>query len=49
MLDAIKAALGKPTTSTPTDAPSLESILAEIDKILDSKLDERLGELNGGC
>ncbi|MEH2321893.1 hypothetical protein [Nostoc sp.] len=49
LLDAIKSALGKPTTSTPAAIPSLESILAEIDKIIDSKLDQRLGELNGGC
>lgn len=43
LIDAIKSALGKPAT------PSLESILAEIDKIIDAKLDLRLGELNGGC
>ncbi|MGI2908354.1 hypothetical protein [Tolypothrix sp. VBCCA 56010] len=46
LLDAIKSALGKPT-STPT--PSLESILAQIDNVIDIKLDERLGELKGGC
>ncbi|MBD2730935.1 hypothetical protein H6G96_32610 [Nostoc sp. FACHB-892] len=31
VLDAIKFALGKSTTTTPTDTPSLESIKAEID------------------
>ncbi len=44
ILDAILTALGKPTTTTPTDTPSLEAILAEVDKHLDAKLDERLGE-----
>ena len=47
LLNIIKTALGKPTTSTPT--PSLESILAELDNIIDVKLDERLGELKGAC
>jgi predicted solute-binding protein len=49
LLDVIKTALGKTTTTTPTPAPFLETILAQIDNILDIKLDERLGELNGGC
>jgi len=44
ILDAIKTALGKPTTTIPTAAPSLDAILAEVDKIIDTKLDERLGE-----
>ncbi|QFS50873.1 hypothetical protein [Nostoc sphaeroides] len=44
VIDAIKSALGKPTTTTPTETPSLEGILAEVDKHLDAKLDERLGE-----
>lgn len=39
--------MGKPTTTTPTDTPSLEAILAERDKLIDTKLDERLGELEG--
>lgn len=45
LIDAIKSALGKQATPP----PSLESILVEIDKILDAKLDQRLGELSGGC
>ncbi len=45
LLGIIKTALGKPTTPT----PSLETIMAEIDKIVDTKIDERLGELRGGC
>jgi hypothetical protein len=49
LIDAIKSALGKPATPTPTAAPSLESILAELDKRIDAKLDERLGELKGVC
>lgn len=49
LLDAIKAALGKTTSTELPSAPSLETILAEIDKILDTKLDDRLGELRGGC
>lgn len=49
LLDAIRAALGKPTTSTPTATPSLDSILAEVDNIVDRKLDQRLGELSGVC
>jgi len=44
ILEAILTALGKPTTTTPTAAPSLEAIKAEIDKLVDTKLDERLGE-----
>lgn len=44
MINAIKSALGKPTTTTPTDTPSLEAILAEVDKMIDTKLDQRLGE-----
>lgn len=47
VLDAILTALGKLTTTTPTDTPSLEAILAEVDKHLDAKLDERLGEFEG--
>ena len=46
LLEAIKSALGK-STFTPT--PSLESILAELDNVIDVKLDERLGELRGAC
>jgi hypothetical protein len=49
LIDAIKFALGKPATPAPTAVPSLELIIAEIDKIIDAKLDERLGELSGGC
>lgn len=49
LLDAIKAALGKPATPTPSAALSLESILAEVDRLIDTKLDKRLGELKGGC
>ncbi|MHC5779899.1 hypothetical protein, partial [Nostoc sp.] len=44
ILDAILTALGKPTTTTPTDTPSLEAILAEVDELIDEKLDKRLGE-----
>ncbi|MHC5717538.1 MAG: hypothetical protein ACYTX0_36895 [Nostoc sp.] len=44
VIDAILTALGKSTTTTPTDTPSLDAILAEVDKILDAKLDQRLGE-----
>ncbi|WP_341532178.1 hypothetical protein WKK05_40165 (plasmid) [Nostoc sp. UHCC 0302] len=44
VIGAILAALGKPTTTTPTDTPSLETILAEVDKHLDSKIDKRLRE-----
>lgn len=44
ILDAILTALGKPTTTTSTDTLSLEAILAEVDKLIDSKLDERLGD-----
>lgn len=49
LLDAIKTALGKPASTELTPAPSLETILAEIDNIVDRKIDERLGELRGGC
>lgn len=44
VLDAILTALGKPATTTPTDTPSLEAILVELDRIVDAKLDKRLGE-----
>lgn len=44
VLDAILTALGKPTTTTPTDTPSLEAILAEVDELIDAKIDKRLGE-----
>lgn len=49
LLGIIKTALGKPTSTEPPSVPSLETILAEIDRIIDTKLDERLGELRGGC
>ena len=49
LLGIIKTALGKPTTTMPTPAPSLETIMTEIDNIIDTKLDERLGESRGGC
>ncbi len=44
ILDAILSAVGKPTTTTPTDTAYLESIKAEIDELIDAKLDKRLGE-----
>lgn len=44
VLDAILSAVGKPTTTTPTDTPSLEAILAEVDEMIDTKLAERLGD-----
>jgi hypothetical protein len=44
VIDAILTALGKPTTTTPTDTPSIDAILVELDRILDAKLDKRLGE-----
>lgn len=44
LIGAIHAALGKPATTTPTDTPSLEAILAAVDEIIDTKLDERLGD-----
>lgn len=44
VIDAILTALGKPTTTTLTDTPSLEAILAEVDEMIDTKLAERLGE-----
>ncbi|MBN3945380.1 MAG: hypothetical protein HWQ38_02345 [Nostoc sp. NMS7] len=44
VLDAILRALGKPTTTTPTDTASLEAILAEVDELIDAKLDKRLKE-----
>ncbi len=47
VLDAILTALGKPTTTTPSDTPSLVEILAEVDKIIDTKLDKRMGEFEG--
>ncbi len=49
VLDAILTALSKPTTTTPTDTPSLETILAEVDKNIDTKIDERWGSLSGDC
>lgn len=49
LIDAIKSALGKPPTPPPAAVPSLELIITKIDKILDAKLDQRLGELSGGC
>lgn len=36
--------MGKPITTKPTNTPSLEAILAEVDKHLDTKLDKRLFE-----
>ncbi|HYX17887.1 MAG TPA: hypothetical protein VE944_26710 [Nostoc sp.] len=48
LIDAIKSALGK-ADPPPMPIPSLDSILLEIDKLIDDKLGERLGELNGGC
>ncbi|MEH2003519.1 MAG: hypothetical protein V7L00_33265 [Nostoc sp.] len=44
VIDTILSALGKPTTTTPPPTPSLEEILAEVDRIVDAKLDKRLGE-----
>ncbi|MEH2131659.1 MAG: hypothetical protein V7K86_13685 [Nostoc sp.] len=44
VLDAILSAVGKPTTTTPTDTASLEAILAEVDELIDAKLDKRLGD-----
>ncbi|MHC5823185.1 MAG: hypothetical protein ACYT04_46970 [Nostoc sp.] len=44
VIDIILSALGQPTNTTPTDTPSLEAIKAEIDELIEAKLDKRLGD-----
>lgn len=44
VLDAVRAALGKPT-STPSPAPSWDQINERLEHLIDNKLEERLGKV----